>query len=309
MVFYDDFLISREVTKITSIYYLCRVKNRTAMKRNILRIAIAACIAAVFVQACEKLEPSTYSETFYRVATVQLKNGKASLLIDYTGEAFNFSNFNTAADLTTFGVQDSDRVIAEMTVSAIGNITNNKLTLDKLYKYPTLSVAESRPSDSANYRYMFDNLNLYSMAYPMIWAQGHIINLTPSYITSSGNKSPEFKLYPLEVNKDTVAQTVTLVMQLYAAIPEQPISSWEAAQTLLCYDISTLRDSVADPAENHYRDSLMNLLTKANYSTIDVQVYSADTLREMWDTTEGVLEKKYLAIPRPSVTVSIPFDF
>lgn len=273
------------------------------MKRNIINALFAACIASALIQACEPLEPSTYTETFYRVASVQYKDGKASLLIDYTGEVFTFSNFTTAADMAQFNVQDGDRIIAEMTVSAVGNIANNKLTLNNIvYKYPTIAIDESRPSDTINYRFMFNTMNLGNVTYPKIWSQGHIVNIAPVYIMSSPEKVPLFHLYPLKVNSDT------LVMQLYAEIPDT-ITTWESRQSLLCYDISTLRDSVSDPVEKKYRDNLMNQLSAKSREKITVQIISADTLREKWLVKDSVMEKKYLVFPSQSVSVSIPFDF
>lgn len=272
------------------------------MKRNIIRTLFAACIAATLIQSCEPLEPSTLTDTFYRIASVQYADGKASLLIDNTEDVYKISNFSTASDMALFDVQNGDRVIAELTRTAIGNITNDKLTLNRIIqKYPTLAIDESRPSDSLNYRFMFNILELANVSYPKIWAQGHIVNVAPVYI-SSPEKVPHFHLYPLNVKTDT------LVMQLYAEIPDT-ISKWEAQQSLLCYDISTLRDSVSNPVEKNYRDSLLNLLSATNSKDITIQIYSADTLREKWLVKDSVMEKKYVTIPSQVVSVSIPFDF
>lgn len=303
MFFYDDFLISREVTKITSIYYLCHVKNREAMKRNITLVAVAAFITSAIVLSCERIEPPTYTETFHRIATVQYKEGKASLLIDCTDETYIFTNFVTASDMESFNVKAGDRVIAKMTMTAISNLTNNKLKLEALYPFPISRIAETCPPDSLNYRFIFETLNMGTIIYPDIWAQGHLINIAPTYIMSSEDREPSFHLYPKEVRSDT------LVMQLYADIPDT-ISQWTSAQSLLCYDISSMRDAVSDSAEYHFRDSLLTTLALAKKETINVKIMSAEYLREKWRTNDGgVKEVQYMAVPRPSVTVSIPFDF
>ena len=279
------------------------------MKRNIFLTLFATIIAVALIQSCEPLEPSTASWKLYRIASVQYKDGKASLLIDYTGEVYKINNFSTETDMRHFNVQNGDRVIAEMIRTAVGNVLNDKLTLDRIvYKYPTIAIDESRPSDSLNLRYEFKTLDLGDITYPSAWAQGHIVNVTPVYIISTPDKVPHFHLYPLGVKSDT------LVMQLYAEITDT-ITKWNSQQSLLCFDISTLRDSVPDPAEKNYRDSLMALLDAKKSQNITVQIFSADTLREKWLVKDSVQEKKYLAsylgryFDSQVVSTSIPFDF
>ena len=265
---------------------------------------IALLYAGMIFSSCEPLEPSTYTESFFRIASVSYKDGKASLLIDYTGEKFYFSNFSTQADMNRFNLKDGDRVLAGMTVSAIGNITNNKLTLDEVSKFPKNPIAESRPSDTLNYKYQFDVLNIINIQYPKIWSQGHLINMAPTYEVSSQGKKADFHLYPLRASNDT------LIMKLFADIPDT-VSSGNIfyEQKLLCYDLSTMRNPVSDPAENAYRDSLLSILAHAGKDSITVHIFAADTLRQVWNTSSEIKERKYFPIPRASVSVSIPFDF
>lgn len=265
---------------------------------------VALLYAGLVLSSCEPLEPSTYTESFYRIASVRYKDGKASLLIDYTGERYYFSNFSTQADMNRFNLKDGDRVIAGMTVSAIGDITNNKLTLDEVSKFPKNAVAQSRPSDTLNYKFQFDVLNIIKIQYPKIWSQGHLVNLAPTYEVSSRDKSVKFHLYPLGASNDT------LTMKLFAEIPDT-VSSQNIfqEQRLLCYDISTMRDPLSDPAENAYRDSLLSILADAGKDSITVRILAADTLRQKWNTSNGIKERKYFPIPRAAVSVSIPFDF
>lgn len=265
---------------------------------------VALLYAGLVLSSCEPLEPSTYTESFYRIASVRYKDGKASLLIDYTGERYYFSNFSTQADMNRFNLKDGDRVIAGMTVSAIGDITNNKLTLDEVSKFPKNAIAQSRPSDTLNYKFQFDVLNIIKIQYPKIWSQGHLVNLAPTYEVSSRDKSVKFHLYPLGASNDT------LTMKLFAEIPDT-VSSQNIfqEQRLLCYDISTMRDPLSDPAENAYRDSLLSILADAGKDSITVRILAADTLRQKWNTSNGIKERKYFPIPRAAVSVSIPFDF
>ena len=275
------------------------------MKRKTFFSSLVALLyAGMILSSCEPLEPSTYTESFFRIASVSYKDGKASLLIDYTGEKYYFSNFSTQADMNRFNLKDGDRVLAGMTVSAVGNITNNKLTLDEVSKFPKNPIAESRPSDTLNYKYQFDVLNLINIQYPKIWSQGHLINMAPTYEVSSQGKKADFQLYPLGASNDT------LVMKLFADIPDT-VSSGNIfyEQKLLCYDLSTMRNPVSDPAENAYRDSLLSILANAGKDSITVHIFAADTLRQTWNTSNGIKERKYFPIPRASVSVSIPFDF
>ena len=273
------------------------------MKRKTFFSSLFALLCAGMIfSSCEPLEPSTYTESFFRIASVRYKDGKASLLIDYTGETYYFSNFSTQADMNRFNLKDGDRVIAGMTVSAVGNITNNKLTLDEVSKFPKIAIAESRPSDTLNYKYQFDVLNIINIQYPKIWSQGHLVNMAPVYEVSSQGKNANFHLYPMGASNDT------LIMKLFADIPDT-VSSQNIyyEQKLLCYDISTMRNPVSDLKENAYRDSLLNLL--AGKDSITVQIFAADTLRQIWNTANGIKERKYFPIPRAAVSVSIPFDF
>lgn len=276
--------------------------NRTTMNRNIIRTLFAVCTTTLLLHSCNPVEPTKYTEKFYRVASVDYYQGKATLLIDYTNERYYFSNFETPEDMEYFGVSHGDRVIAGITLNATGNIFNNKLTLNEIAKFPVTPLAESRPSDSLNYKYQFDVLFLGNTKYPKIWSQGHLVNVTPSYTVSSEDKEAIFHLYPTAVRHDTLS------LQMYADIPDT-ISTVINTQSLLCFDISSLRDSVGDAAEMAYRDSLYNLLAALKQDTITVQLFSADTLRDKCMTANGVKERKYFVIPKAQLSVPIPFDF
>ena len=272
------------------------------MNRNIIRTLFAVCTVTLILHSCNPIEPTKYMEKFYRVATVEYADDKASLLIDYTDERYFFTNFATPDDMEQFGVKPGDRVIAGMTLNATGNIFNNKLTLDEIAKFPVTPLAESRPSDTLNYKYQFDVLYLGNTKYPKIWSQGHLVNVTPSYAISSENKEARFYLYPMAVRHDTLS------LQMFADIPDT-ISTVINNQSLLCFDISTLRDSVGDAEEMAYRESLYNMLAALKQDTITVQLFSADTLRDKCMTANGVKERKYMVIPKAQLSVSIPFDF
>ena len=273
------------------------------MKRTILLTLFAAGLVTAFmIQSCDPLEPSKYTENFYRFATVEYINNKASLLIDCTGERYYFTNFSTLSDMEDFDVRHGDRVIAGMTLTAVGNMTNNKLYLNELTKYPISSLAEFRPSDTVfNYKYQFDAYNLVNQIYPKIWSKGHYINLTPYFEVSSKEKDIQFYLYPIDVNNNT------LVMRLYSNIPDTLPAKY-AQHAFLCYDISSLRNPVSDSDEQIHRDSIIRKLDLLDTDTIRIQVYEPEIMRDIWRTDDGIKVKKYYN-PRSSVSVSIPFDF
>ena len=274
------------------------------MKRNILAALSAVCIASAFMVSCKPMEPSTYTDTFHRIASVSYKDGKASMLIDYTGETFILSNFSTKEDMLHFGVQDGDRVVARFTLEAVGNIYNNTLYLDGIvYKYPKLALAESKPADSLNYAYRFTTLGLVSLTYPSAWSQGHIVNLAPEYYIADPNHKADFLLYPTKVVGDT------LQMNLYSDIPDT-VRSWAMQQKFLCYDMSTLRNTVSDAKEQAHRDSILDQLTALNQDSITVQIFAPDYMRKkIIDQNKEVQEIQFINIRTESVEVSIPFDF
>ena len=280
-----------------------KLSSKTAMKRTIFSLLTAAIAVSAVLVSCEPMEPSTREDTFYRTATVSYDDGVASLLIDYTGESFKFSNFNTKSDMNQFNVQDGDRVIAQITMSAVGTITNNRLNLDRLIKYPKHALSESRPADSLNYAFRFSRMNLVSVIYPEAWTQGHVLSISPEYYFSGEGGKVEFYLYPSKVSGDT------LLLDIYADIPDT-LTVWSTQQAFVNFDISTLRDQVSDLAEQNHRDSLLTQLEATGKDRINVKVTAADFMRvKMFKTSGEVSEIKLVNYPSPTVTVSLPFDF
>ena len=223
------------------------------MKRTIFSVLTAALAASALFVSCEPLEPSTREDTFYRIASVSYKDGDASLLLDYTGESYKFSNFSTKSDMNRFGVQNGDRVIAEITMTAVGTVTNNTLTLNRVIKYPKYALSESLPADSLNYGFRFCSLNLVSVIYPTAWTQGHVLSIAPEYYSSHKGVKPAFKLYPSKVVGDT------LMLNLFCDMPDT-LTVWDTEQAFVNFDISTLRDQVSDQAEQNHRDSLRKII-------------------------------------------------
>lgn len=273
------------------------------MKRTIFSIMTAAIAVSAVLVSCEPMEPSTREDTFYRIASVSYKDGDASLLLDYTGESYKFSNFNTLSDMNRFDVQNGDRVIAQVTMTAVGTITNNKLTLDRVIKYPKYALSESRPADSLNYGFRFCSLNLISVIYPTAWTQGHILSIAPEYYSSHKGVKPVFHLYPSKVVGDT------LMLDLYSDMPDT-LTVWDTEQAFVNFDISTLRNQVSDQAEQNHRDSLLTQLEALKKERINVKVTAPTFMRvKMFKTSGEVSEINIVNYPSPTVTVSLPFDF
>ena len=271
------------------------------MKRNISCALSAACMALIFIVSCDPLEPSTYTENFFRIATVKCTDDKASLQLDYTGEVFNIDNFKTKSDAQNFGLKNGDRIIAELEVNAVGTMDNNKLTFKSVVEtIPLHKLAEARPSDTLNYDYQFNVLWLVDQRYPAIWSQGHLVNVAPIYYVPSEESAREFYLYPMQMNRDT------LEMRLYSYIPYNNLAIRgyaSSSQSLLCFDISSLRDSVADATEHKRRKDILKEIEGLNRDSLMVHIFAPDTLRGNLD---GIYYERY---PRVSVSISIPFDF
>jgi len=269
------------------------------MKRNIALTLFAACMTSVIaILSCDPLEPASYTENFYRIATVKYANGKASLKFDYTGENYDIDNFKTQADMERFDVQDGDRIIACLQYYAISTV--GTITLQSVDKYSILKLAEKRPADTLNYDYRFNVLEMFDVQYPAIWAQGHLVNVTPIYYVPSRESVRDFYLYPMQMNRDT------LEMRLYSYIPENDLALhayYSASQSWLCFDIASIRDSVADAEENSHRKKILSDIEKLNSDSFMVHIFAPDTLRGMMDTIY------YEFYPRVSVSISVPFDF
>ena len=279
------------------------------MKRNIIRTLFALLAASALITSCDPLEPDTYTATFYRIATVQVNEGKASLLIDYTGETFKLRNFSNDDDARRFEVEDGDRVIAKMSLSATGSIDINQTNLDELYKVPVQKIAETCPHDTMNLYYMLDPYRRYSLGsqqYPTIWSSDHILNITPFLYLSAPDAKIDFFLYPTGVKRDT------LEMKLYSDISDcyNPSSSSTPYQSLFCFDMATMRNT-SDTIENHRRDSLLSLLSGRD--SIMVHVFMPDSirvptlLRNSKTLKDTIMDIYYY--PKVSASTSVPFNF
>jgi hypothetical protein len=244
------------------------------------------------------MEPSSYTEYFYRIASVKLEDGKASFKFDYTGEKYAIDNFKAKADMDRFGLKNGDRVIAGFQYYAVSSV--GKITLQSVTSYPTFKLAESRPSNSYNHDCRFNVLSLFDVQYPAIWAQGHLVNLAPIYYVPSENCESKFYLYPMQMNRDT------LEMRLYSYIPDNDLSLrgyLNPLQTWLCYDISSLRDTVADADEFNHRKQILTAIDNLQGDSMMVHIFQPDTLCGMLDT---IYYERY---PRVSVSIKIPRDF
>lgn len=253
---------------------------------------------AAFLLSCNPLEPSSYQEQLFRVATVTYSNGKAGLLFDCFNTQPAITNFKDTADMIHFGVSNGDRVLASMIFDAVGSFDNNRTTLNEIRKLEPTLFEQSAPSDTMNYFYGFSQYCFVNVMYSYIWSAGHYVNVSPGYSIPSIDSKTDFHLYPLGVASDT------LVLRLYADIPEAAFKM--DTQSLLSCDISSLRNSVPDPAEHAYRDSLLQILDNLGKDTIFVRVTTPDTMRVKDASKVGGYLKMEGDIP---MTVAIPFDF
>lgn len=286
------------------------------MKRNIICAVFALCITSVFfIQGCEKLEQPTYSQTFFRIATVKIQNDEARLYTDKLHETFYPKNLKTADDVHNIGLVNNQYIIAMLTVDAIGSMSNNTVTLNAFARLDTTRCVGSKPSDTFNNYYYFTPYDFDRMAtdsiypsyiYPRVWAEGHFMHITPTYFTPNGTDKAEFHLYPFDVQGDT------LMMRLYSDIPDCDASLYPNTyfQTLLNIDVSSVRDSADNPTEQILRDTIWHRLDRlkdSNKQKITVMVVTPDSLRaKNSKSPNGSYNQPF---PGSPVSIKIPLDF
>lgn len=263
---------------------------------------ILAAAAMILVVACREMDPSTYHELFFRVATVRYDGTKAWLDMDYSGEVFTIDNFRTSADMANFNVSNGDRIIASLSFDAVGDMSNNTVTLNEIRPLGIMKLEEAAPSDTMNFYYQFSKFLLINVQYPAIWAAGHIVNVAPVYFVPEADCKAEFHFYPIEVIKDT------LVLRLYSDIPDDDKGlNPDYTQSILCCDVSSLRERVSNAAEQEKRDTILARLDRQNLENIIVTVTTPNTLRAK-DSKNP--DSDYLQpIPNLSKSVTVPFDF
>ncbi len=266
-----------------------------------------AAVCAILSVSCEPLEPSTYYERFYRIGTVKLNSlgTKAYITMDAIGddepESFDLRNFRTQADMEKFGVKNNDRVIAVMDFNAVGTMYNNQITLDKLQKLEISKFAGRKPADTLNYNYHFYPFTLVNVKYPSIWAVGHIVNIAPIYYIPESGAEAEFQLDPVVFRNDT------LFARLYSYIPDIDISQAQASQSLLCFDMASLREPSDDAVNQNIRTSILEGLSKLKKDSFILTIVTPDSLRSY----RADSDKEYWRHPMldHAVSVSVNFDF
>lgn len=285
------------------------------MKRNILRTVFAACITSVLlIQACDPLEPSTLSENFFRIATVVYNEGRVGFYTDYDHELFFPYNFRDTTDAVSAGLSDGLHVKVWFTLDAIGSLDNNTITLNGFKKIDNTRLADQKPSDTLNHYYYFAKYNLThdilskddsytDYLYPSVWAEGHIVNIAPTYFVPDASDKAEFRVYPYNMSNDT------LFLRLYSYIPTCDISiNPDYTQTLLSLDMSSIRDNAANPSEQELRDTILARIDRLNTGRIVVRIATQDTLRALNSNSK---DNRYVqpAPNRSTEPITIPIDF
>jgi len=271
------------------------------MKRIIGILTATLCAAVAFFYSCQPLEPDSYTRTFYRVATVKYKLGTAYLSLDCTNESYRLKNFKDTLDMQRFGVSAGDKIIALLKIEASGSIDNNVMTLEECSKIAIDELATSHPSDTLNFYYQMTQFSLGEIIYPDIWNEGHVVTVAPIYYVTSTESKAEFQLYPLDFRNDT------LFLRLYSDIPDADVSYRPYLQSLLCYDISSIRKPASNPVDQEIRDSIVARLDSLQPASFYVHIVSPDSLRA--NNSKNPAGKYNLPYPIPPSTTTIPFDF
>ena len=282
------------------------------MKRNIIRALFATCITSVIlIQACDPLEPSTYTENFFRIATVRFQDGRVSFYTDYDHEQFFPINLKDTAAAISAGLTEGLRIKVWFTFDAIGSMENNTITVNGFSKLDYTRCTGQKPSDTLNYYFYFAKYNLNhdlgyegaSYIYPSVWAEGHIVNVAPTFFVPNSSDKADFYLYPFDVREDT------LFLRIYSDIPSCDVSlNPDYTQKLLNLDISSIRDSAANPAEQVLRDTILARLDRLNTDKIIIKIKTPDSLRAL--NSKNYYQTYLQPVSGVSTTpVTIPFDF
>jgi len=275
------------------------------MKRNLICTLFFALISLVLVCSCDPMEPSTRTETLMRYATVRSDGIKAYLELDGISETLRIKNFSTTSDMKTFNVKDGDRVLVTMSVETFDNVVGENITIDYMTKIKTIKVATSLPDSTKNYYYVFEKHDLGRTQYPEIWSQGHFVNVTPVIFTHSSEikKEPEFSLYPMYMKRDT------LVTRLYLDFPESDFGpGYHALQDICSFDLSSLRETVADAQEQAHRDSILNALTELGNKFI-IKIMAPKTLRSNYTLSNDSVRVLDDLMGGEFLSVETSFDF
>ena len=272
------------------------------MNRKIRAIALSVFVTAALF-SCKPLEQDTYYQTFYRIATVNYRLGTAYLTLDCTTDAYKPRNFKDTVDMQSFGLSAGDKIIAEFKIEAVGSMDNAVLTLESAKKISIQDIATEQPSDTLNFYYQMTKFGLTDVVYPDIWAVGHVVTIAPTYYVPSSSSKAEFHLYPLRVQGDT------LIMRLYSDIPEADNSLRPYTQSLLCYDISSLRQQVSNPIEQERRDTILARLDRLEKDSITVHIVTPDTLRAKNSKNPANNYKYEQWVPNLPSTTTVRYDF
>lgn len=270
------------------------------MKRILGILTVTLCVAVALLNSCQPLEPNSYTQTFYRVATVKYSMGTAYLSLDCTNEAYKLKNFKDTLDMQRFGVSAGDKIIALLKIEASSSIV---ITLESCTKIAIDELATSQPSDTLNFYYQMTQISMSDIIYPDIWNEGHVVTIAPMYYVTSTDSKAEFQLYPFDFRNDT------LFLRLYSDIPDADVSYRPYLQSLLCYDISSIRKPASNPADQEIRDSILARLDRLQPTSFNVHIVSPDSLRANNSKNQANDGKYLLPYPVPPSTTSIPFDF
>lgn len=272
------------------------------MRKHFFKTLFALGAVVLFISSCEPLEPSTYTERFYRLGTVVSKGDKAEFSIDYTGEKLVFENFKKSSDISSFNVKNGDRVIADMTLNAIGNM--GKFHMNKMNKITVTRIDSVAPSDTLNHYFRLGRWSIdQRFEYPNIWSNGHFINVIPiTNPTKNDADKIRYYIYPIDFKSDT------LVMRLSAYVPNNNRSLNAEVSSLISCDMSTLRNATFSAEEQEWRDSIFNHFDNANIDSMYVQVTTYDSIWYHYEDTVTWIKKGVL-MKGGALTTRIPFDF
>lgn len=224
------------------------------MKKKILFPLV--CVLAMALTSCFENTGYSYTSDFSRVVTIDRTTSPLQFVADYTGEKFKCDNLTQEEQLSLYGLENSERIIAEMHF-AVDNSYKQTLTFVRgsaITVNPVWNKALPDTSRVNPLTYLFP-LQLDSWSYPSVWMAGRYLNILP-VVRSVGRG--KFYLRPTSVQGDTLCFDM--------AAEYTPSEKVSEVHDLVNFDLGTLVDTADAEAPMLHAVRQMVDVIKANDS-------------------------------------------
>lgn len=242
-------------------------------KLNSGLLALAMC-GMVMLSSCTKVDQPTYTETFFRLATVEKTSYGVNLNIDYTGESFTLNNFRLDSDIDAFKVRPDNRVLAAIEVKMVGSADLSQFLVNTMDTLQVMSLNLSSFQDSVGPYFNFANLQVdNSFLYPKLWTNGKYLNVAPFFCVKGAQdaKKGQFRLFPNRVSNDTLY----LTMRLDSISCD---TRYSKENRYYCYDLSSMKRSTSNAEMKQRVNDIYSKLRALRQDSIYITVESSKVL-------------------------------